>query len=92
MRIALDAGTRDALKRRLSESEDAESLGGDDYALDLFDEDPPLCLELSLASDGADVLAAAEMRYDEPSDGYYLHRRRFDIETIEKILRSWIIQ
>ena len=90
MKIVLNGELPAMLKARLAESEDAESTGSNEYVLDLFDEEPPLSLELQLEPDGADILAAVEMRYDEMSDGYCFVRRLYDIEEIERVLTGWI--
>lgn len=90
MKITLNEDKLSAFKHRLETSEDAESLGTGEYALDLYDEDPPLSLELALMPDGVDILAAAELQYDESSSGYFLGERRYDSGNIEKILLDWI--
>jgi hypothetical protein len=90
VKITWDATTLDRFRRRLDAFKDAEASTVDEYALDLYDEEPPMAFELLLLKDGVDVLAAAELQYDATLDGYYLGARRFDIENLEQVLLRFL--
>lgn len=80
----------DGLEARLAASEDAESLGERHWALDLYDAEPPLTLELEFTQRGLEVTAAAELRFSEELDGYYMAGRVSDAERVRAELLRWM--
>lgn len=70
----------------LNSFEDAEEVGENEYAVDLYETDPALSMNIELTKDGADVLAALYLKYDEEQDGWYLGEKTKDVVLIEKAL------
>lgn len=92
MKITWDIHTVNALRQKLDACEDAEASGLHEYTLDLYGEEPALSFELMLLEGGVDILAAAELAFDEVLDGYYLSARRFDAQTLGEILKRWALE
>lgn len=67
--------SKEKLVAYLNASEDAEALSADEYVADLYDAEPPITMNLRVVENGAEVLAAAELLYDEEQDGWYMGER-----------------
>lgn len=80
----------DGLEARLAQSADAESLGERHWALDLYNAEPPLTLEIEFSKHGLEVTAAAELRFSEELDGYYMAERVTDAERVRAALLAWM--
>lgn len=78
----------DKLKKFLSSCEDAEEVGANEYAVDLYDTEPALSMNIEFTKDGADVLAALYLLYDEEQDGWYLGEKTKDVPLIESVLKQ----
>ena len=76
------------LEEYLNACEDAEALGGGEYAWDLFDFDPPVAVELAIAGGKVAVLAALELLYDEESGGWYPGERVEDVHCLETMINA----
>ena len=87
MKLTLTAEQLSALKTFLSTFEDSEALSDKEYVLDLYDLDPPLSLDVTLGKNCLFVDGAAELRFDEEMDGWYIGDR---IEQPEPILRALV--
>lgn len=85
MKLMLTAEQLSTLKTFLSTFEDSEALSDKEYVLDLYDLDPPLSLDVTLGKNCLFVDGAAELRFDEEMDGWYIGDR---IEQPEPILRA----
>ena len=85
MKISLTAEQFSALKTFLTTFEDSEQLSEKEFVVDLYDLEPPISLDLSLCKNCLFVDGAAEMKFDEEMDGWYIGDR---IETPEPILRA----
>lgn len=81
---------QDKLKKFLSSCDDAEMVGENEYAVDLYDCKPALSMNLELGDEGVDVLAALFLLYDEEQDGWYLGEKTKDTRLIEDVLRQAI--
>ena len=81
---------KDSLRAFLSSCEDAEEIGANEYAVDLYETEPALSMNIEFTKDGADVLAALYLLYDEEQDGWYLGEKTKDVALIEKVLRQAI--
>lgn len=79
----------DGLQARLEASPDAEQLSERHWALDLYDAQPPMTLELEFTPRGLEVTAAAELRFSEELDGYYMAERVNDAEQVARALEDW---
>ena len=85
MKLPLSAEQLAALKAFLVAFEDSEALSESEYVLDLYDLDPPLSLDVTLGKNCLFVDGAAELRFDEEMDGWYIGER---IEDAGSILRA----
>ena len=81
---------KDSLSAFLSSCEDAEEIGANEYAVDLYETEPALSMNIEFTKDGADVLAALYLLYDEEQDGWYLGEKTKDVPLIEGVLRQAI--
>ncbi len=79
---------KDKLKKFLDSCEDAEEVGAGEYAVDLYDVEPPVSMNIEITKKGVDVLAALYMLYDEEQDGWYLGEKTKDVAEIEKLLND----
>lgn len=85
MKIALTAEQLTALKSFLDTFEDSEALTDKEYVLDLYDIEPPISLDLTLGKNCLFVDGAAELKFDEEMDGWYIGER---IEQPEPIIEA----
>lgn len=74
------------LRAFLEACEDAEDLGGGEYAVDLYDVREPVSMDILLSEKGVDVLAALELLYDEEQDGWYLGEKIKDAGRLAALL------
>lgn len=81
---------QEKLKKFLSSCEEAEMVGENEYAVDLYDCEPPLSVNLEFGEEGVDVLAALFLLYDEEQDGWYLGEKTKDTHLIEDVLHQVI--
>lgn len=75
MEITLTAAQLTALKAFLSKFEDCEALSESEYVVDLYDQDPPLSIDLLIQKNGIFVEGAAKLMFDEEMDGWYIGER-----------------
>ncbi len=80
------------LKAFLESCEDAEEVGSGEYAVDLYDTEPALSMNIEIGKEGVDVLAALYLLYDEEQDGWYLGEKTKDAGVIEQVLKQAIGQ
>jgi len=85
MKINLTAEQLASLKKFLDTFEDAEQLSQKEYVVDLYDQEPPVSLDLSFGKNCIFVDGAAELRFDEEMDGWYIGDR---IEQSEPVLQA----
>ena len=86
MRIKLTSQQEAELRAFLDASEDAEQLSAREYVADLYDIDRPVSLDLVFGKGGIGVDGAAELKYDEAEDGWYMGERLEDAEEIRAAL------
>lgn len=89
MIIPLDPPRAAALWARLADDPDAEALPGGGYAVDLYDLEPPVSMELYPAGGGIDVVAAFTLNYDDALAGYYLGDKLETPAAVIEHLSSW---
>ena len=87
MRIKLNEAQAASLKAFLEACEDAEQLSAREYVADLYDIDRPVSLDLVFVRGGIGVDGAAELRYDEEQDGWYMGER---LQRPEEVLSALI--
>ena len=85
MKIKLTQAQEDALRAFLDGFEDAEQLSAREYVVDLYDIARPVSLDLVFVRGGIGVDGAAELKYDEAQDGWYMGER---LENPEEVLAA----
>ena len=83
MKVKLNEAQLGALKAWLDASEDAEQLSAREYVADLYDISRPVSLDMVFVKGGIGVDGAAELKYDEEQDGWYMGER---LDTPEAVL------
>lgn len=83
MRLAISAET---LRRFMENDPDCEALSEDEYIADIYDANMPVTLDIKLNKDGAELIAAAALIYDEAQDGWYMGEQIDDIKRVEQVL------
>lgn len=79
---------KDKLRAFLASFEDAEEVAPNEYTADFYDTDPTLSMDIECTKDGADVLAALFLEFDEEQEGWYLGDKTKDVALIEDVLRQ----
>ncbi len=85
MKLTLTEGQAAALRAYLDGSEDAEQLSAREYVADLYDIERPVSLDLVFVKGGVAVDGAAELKYDDEQDGWYMGER---LERPEDVLEA----
>ncbi len=85
MRIKLTQEREAALRAFLQACEDAEQLSAREYVVDLYDIERPVSLDLVFVKGGVAVDGAAELKYDEALDGWYMDKR---LERPEEVIEA----
>lgn len=88
MKLKLTEEQAGALRDFLERFEDAERLSQREYVVDLFDIERPVSLDLVFVKGGVAVDGAAELRYDEEQDGWYMGERLEDADDVAEALRQ----
>ena len=65
--------------------EDAERLSEREFVADLYDIERPVSLDLVFVRGGVAVDGAAELKYDEALDGWYMDKR---LERPEEVIEA----
>ena len=85
MKLRLTDAQMSELRAYLNRCEDAEQLSEREYVVDLYDIDRPVSLDLVFIRSGVAVDGAAELKYDEEQDGWYMGER---LENPQEIVDS----
>lgn len=88
MKIALTSQELAALKSFLDQFEDSEQLSNSEYVVDLYDIEPPISIDLTIGKDFILIEGAAELKFDEEMDGWYISDRIEDPEAVRSALKS----
>ena len=88
MKIKLNQAQEDALRAFLEGFDDAEQLSAREYVVDLYDIPQPVSLDLVFVKDGVAVDGAAELKYDEAQDGWYMGQRLESQEEVRAALEQ----
>lgn len=83
MRLKLTDAQITELRDYLERSEDVEKLSEREYVADLYDIERPITLDLVFVKGGVGIDGAAELKYDEAQEGWYMGAR---LETPEAVL------
>lgn len=82
MKLKLTQEQNAQLKAFLDQFEDAERLSEKEFVVDLYDIDMPVSLDLVFIKSGVAVDGAAELKFDEEMDGWYMGARIDDPATV----------
>lgn len=82
MKLKLTDAQDAALRAFLDRCEDAEQLSAREYVVDLYDIARPVSLDLVFVKGGVAVDGAAELKYDEDEDGWYMGERLEKAEDV----------
>ena len=85
MKLNLNPAQDAALRAFLQTCEDAEQLSEREFVLDLYDLQRPISLDLVFVRGGVAVDGAAELKYDDEQDGWYMGDR---LERPEDVLKA----
>ena len=88
MKIKLTQSQEEALRAFLEGFEDAEQLSTREYVVDLYDIPQPVSLDLVFVKGGVAVDGAAELKYDEAQDGWYMGQRLESQEEVRAALEQ----
>ena len=82
MKLKLSEAQANALRDYLKRCEDAEQLSEREYVVDLYDIERPVSLDLVFIKSGVAVDGAAELKYDEEQDGWYMGERLNETQEV----------
>ena len=88
MKLKLTEGEIAALRGFLERFEDAERLSEREYVVDLYDIARPVSLDLVFIRSGVAVDGAAELKFDEEQDGWYMGECLEDAAQVADALRE----
>ena len=88
MRIKLNEAQTASLKAFLDACEDAEQLSAREFVVDLYDIARPVSLDMVFVKGGIGVDGAAELKYDEAEDGWYMGERLEDADAVIEALKE----
>ena len=88
MRIKLNEAQAASLKAFLDACEDAEQLSAREFVVDLYDIARPVSLDMVFVKGGIGVDGAAELKYDEAEDGWYMGERLEDADAVIAALKE----
>ena len=90
MDLNLNEEIMTALKQAFEESEDCEAISPDEYIVDVYDNDPPMTIDLEFTGKKIGIVACAKLLFDEEMDGWYMGERLYDTELIKAALMTFI--
>ena len=88
MKIKLNEAQVVSLKAFLNTCEDAAQLSAREFVVDLYDNARPVSLDMVFVKGGIGVDGAAELKYDEAQDGWYMGERLEDAEAVLAALKE----
>lgn len=88
MKIKLSEAEIAALNAFLDACPDCERLSAREVVLDLYDNETPISLNFVFVKGGIGVDGAAELKYSEADDGYYMGERIEDAARVRAALEE----
>ena len=88
MKLKLTEEQAAALRGFLERFEDAERLSEREFVVDLYDIERPVSLDLVFVRGAVAIDGAAELKYDEEQDGWYMGERLEDVDQVSAALRE----
>lgn len=88
MRLKLSEAELNHLNAYLDACEDCERLSAREVVLDLYDNATPVSMNFVFVKGGIGIDGAAELKYSEADDGYYMGDRIEDVQVIRSALQE----
>lgn len=88
MRIKLTEAELNHLNAFLDQCPDCERLSAREVVLDLYDNETPVSMNFVFVKGGIGVDGAAELKYSEADDGYYMGDRIEDAQVVRAALEE----
>lgn len=88
MKLRLSEAELAHLNAFLDQSPDCERLSNREVVLDLYDNQRPVSMNFVFVKGGIGVDGAAELKYSEADDGYYMGERIEDAQTVRSALEE----
>lgn len=88
MRLKLNDAELKQLNAFLDQCPDCERLSAREVVLDLYDNQTPISMNFVFVKGGIGVDGAAELKYSEADDGYYMGERIEDAQLVRAALEE----
>lgn len=88
MRLKLSEQELAHLNTYLDQCPDCERLSAREVVLDLYDNEIPMSMNFVFVKGGIGIDGAAELKYSEADDGYYMGERIEDVQVIRSALEE----
>jgi len=88
MRLKLTEAELSHLNAFLDNCEDCERLSAREVVLDLYDNALPVSMNFVFVKGGIGIDGAAELKYSEADDGYYMGARIEDVQAVRSALEE----
>lgn len=88
MRLKLTEAELNHLNAFLDNCEDCERLSAREVVLDLYDNALPVSMNFVFVKGGIGIDGAAELKYSEADDGYYMGDRIEDVQAVRSALEE----
>ena len=88
MKLRLSDAELAHLNAFLDQCPDCERLSAREVVLDLYDNEQPISLNFVFVKGGIGIDGAAELKYSEADDGYYMGDRIEDIQAVRSALEE----
>ena len=88
MRLRLSEDELAHLNQFLDQCPDCERLSQREVVLDLYDNEQPISMNFVFVKGGIGIDGAAELKYSEADDGYYMGDRIEDVQTVRSALEE----
>lgn len=88
MKLGITGEQIEGLRAFLERYEDAERLSEREYVVDLYEIERPVSLDIVFEKGRVMIEGAAELKYDEEMEGWYMGERLRSEEAIRKALEQ----
>lgn len=88
MKLKLSDAELKHLNAFLDQCPDCERLSAREVVLDLYDVEPPISMNFVFVKGGLGIDGAAELKYSEADDGYYMGDRIEDVDAVRAALQQ----
>lgn len=88
MKLKLSDAELKHLNAFLDQCPDCERLSAREVVLDLYEVEPPISMNFVFVKGGLGIDGAAELKYSEADDGYYMGDRIEDVDAVRAALQQ----